>query len=83
MILPRSVSGRSASACVESAGASCLISAVGGWAWRFLSGSTKRWLVKEVLRFVLWLLAGLVIYFAYSIHHSKLARGPVAAAASG
>jgi basic amino acid/polyamine antiporter, APA family len=26
------------------------------------------------LRFILWLLAGLVIYFAYSMRHSKLAR---------
>ncbi len=45
----------SRAAYIENAVASCLIPAVGGWAWRFLSGSTKRWLVKEVLRFVLWL----------------------------
>lgn len=35
------------------------------------------------MRFMLWLAAGLVIYFGYSIHNSKLARGPVAAAARG
>jgi APA family basic amino acid/polyamine antiporter len=26
------------------------------------------------LRFILWLVLGLIIYFAYSMHHSKLAK---------
>ena len=35
------------------------------------------------IRFGIWLLAGLLIYFLYSVHHSKLQQLAMAGAAGG
>ncbi|WP_156384387.1 hypothetical protein [Marmoricola sp. Leaf446] len=36
--------------------ASCLVGPVGYWAWKVLLGATKRWLVRQVLYFVIYVI---------------------------